>query len=473
MAKLGVRPYPECSESLSGYLLRLSEVNGLINIQELQSAIGVEKSKINGWGHWSGAQINYLSGPLSDVLGRDANRHISFTLGNSMKRWQFSDRRMFKELVVDFMRVCPGCLASNKRLDWRWCIGTVARCPIHRTPLLDTCPDCGSQLRWDSNIFRGCTTCSKQWSEIDSLPASGTKFSKLEADLIPDENGDIRATSDALDKLCVAILKFARPYDCIYQVLQRIPYSLGHSDLILHVLKEIDNSSRAPRAPEPDFEINARVTDDPHLITREMVEYVRPSRKKWIRNGDLSALRYQADHLGLSEYLGVSKPDLLKVTEADLIQPINSTSIVRDQLFDVREAVKVLSVMPAPADTSGYRLLTVKDKALRSHLCKYGEVLCAVLQGEIPGYFDKGCDMSTVRVREEELSLWLARKFERECDGPVALPAASAAIGCSIEKTKKLVKSGHLALARWQRYVDAIDGPSLYALVSERHRSHD
>jgi hypothetical protein len=67
-------------------------------------------------------------------------------------------------------RICPGCLRERSVWWGIWDLGLVCVCPLHRCLLVNRCPACGRNLRWQRPAVHECR-CRFDLRKIDSKPA--------------------------------------------------------------------------------------------------------------------------------------------------------------------------------------------------------------------------------------------------------------------------------------------------------------
>jgi|GEM_PF-5174543 len=140
------RPAPKPTESLAGYLLRLSQVNGYESYRYVLKRGGIE-----------GRVTNPRTIDL-EVLGRLTNRRAS-----ELKRISYFDRQgggsgglwqvlghPIREQELDFAhtKICPLCIAEKGIIEAYFDLKIVCGCPVHRVELLDQCPTCHEPLSW-------------------------------------------------------------------------------------------------------------------------------------------------------------------------------------------------------------------------------------------------------------------------------------------------------------------------------------
>lgn len=141
-------------ESLDGYLLRVSNANGLMGLKELLRPI-------------PGYSSQRSTGPLLN--------NIAVIVGQKEEdlTWHCTTRQnTYSAVHEQFCRmqstpVCPGCLKEHgfsKRI-WQHIFATA--CPEHGKRLIDTCDDCGTTITKDRAILMHCN-CGRDLRDIKS-----------------------------------------------------------------------------------------------------------------------------------------------------------------------------------------------------------------------------------------------------------------------------------------------------------------
>lgn len=147
---LPLHPQPKPLESLSGYILRLAEANGLKSVNELAYLSTLHR----GWrgvrtfpdySSLSTGGLAWVAGCLPDTL-RDLTfyhlaRHFACPTHSFEEMSAF-----FEGSVAPSLRYCPACLTEQlyHRLDFRFL--ALAGCYKHRCSLLSECGHCGASL---------------------------------------------------------------------------------------------------------------------------------------------------------------------------------------------------------------------------------------------------------------------------------------------------------------------------------------
>ncbi len=143
---LPLHPQPQRLESLSGYILRLAEANGLKSVNELALLSGLRRGwKDPDYSSILTGRLAWIAGCLSDHLQDMTFYHLARHFACS----PFSFERMstfFQGSLAASLRYCPACLAEQPyyRLSFRFL--ALAGCDIHGCSLLSECGHCGTSL---------------------------------------------------------------------------------------------------------------------------------------------------------------------------------------------------------------------------------------------------------------------------------------------------------------------------------------
>lgn len=159
------RPYP--TESLLGYVLRVSEANGYDSPWHVFQFAGVDPdSMLSPQLPVENLEVvlGLPSRSLSHYAYRSANEPTSFKLLDT------SLGRSPKEhcLGMRSAAFCPQCVQEKGYVDAFFNLSVVSVCPDHQCKLIDTCPSCSMAVSW----FRpGLLTCRCGSSLADVTPA--------------------------------------------------------------------------------------------------------------------------------------------------------------------------------------------------------------------------------------------------------------------------------------------------------------
>ncbi|SMF08469.1 TniQ family protein [Pseudogulbenkiania subflava] len=156
--QLLLHPKPFMEESVFGYCLRLSRVNGLQSLRGLH--------------HYAARQA--LSPSLSEITGHDAQ--LLSTLRGPAPAWQAKQQEWEQGLTATFWqrshrRWCPLCLREQAYWRANWSLTLVTACNAHGLLLLDRCSSCGRHVLWSSGDLTHCQ-CGQDLRFTQGLPAT-------------------------------------------------------------------------------------------------------------------------------------------------------------------------------------------------------------------------------------------------------------------------------------------------------------
>lgn len=173
---LPLHPQPKPLESLSGYMLRLAEANGLKSVNELAHLSGLR----SGWrdlrlaldySSLSTGRLEWVAGCLPDTL-RDMTfyhlaRHFACPMHSFGKMSAF-----FEGSVAPSLRYCPACLAEQPYYPLGFRFLALAGCYKHRCSLLSECGHCGASIPLLPRRPRVacCPTCQGDLRTCPMLP---------------------------------------------------------------------------------------------------------------------------------------------------------------------------------------------------------------------------------------------------------------------------------------------------------------
>lgn len=118
MNMLGVRPYPESSESLLGYCVRLCKLNGLSGLRMLYELIEIPSIGKNK----SRSELDrsaVVMEKLAPVLGREISV-LQDAFSAQSPAWVYDEKRLIQDVRIEHPRICPKCISEKGFVDWRW-----------------------------------------------------------------------------------------------------------------------------------------------------------------------------------------------------------------------------------------------------------------------------------------------------------------------------------------------------------------
>lgn len=155
-----VQAPPEPEESLLGYLIRLTELNGYPNVQWLAEDQGLDvstRSLLNLGDHSPGFALQFGQPP--EILQRMAHCWS----GQGRKYYlRFLSRHEVprSSTCIATPQVCLPCLQETRYVKAVWDLRAYALCPHHGTLLIDRCNVCGERFRLSRGRLLPCI-CSE------------------------------------------------------------------------------------------------------------------------------------------------------------------------------------------------------------------------------------------------------------------------------------------------------------------------
>jgi hypothetical protein len=143
-------PYP--TESLLGYVLRVSEDNGYNSPWSVYRLAGMKSNEIRA----SGVRLEKLARIMNWPQGRlDA---IAYSAPPEQPRWSrlLGHPLLHQDLNLTRPRFCSQCLCEKGFLEAHWDLAVMVACPVHGCSLVSSCRQCGRRLRW---FRRGLLEC--------------------------------------------------------------------------------------------------------------------------------------------------------------------------------------------------------------------------------------------------------------------------------------------------------------------------
>ncbi len=154
---LVVTPKPQPSESLIGYVIRLTEANGYDTPGRILCYAGYASSSDLNFS----CDLSLLAG----IVGHDAEDWVKVSYRRSLSgkcgpvylgEHQISEGRPFRVVTPKRTSVCPQCVLDKGYLDRFWDLTLATCCPIHACKAVRNCPSCKKSVSW---LRPGLLTC--------------------------------------------------------------------------------------------------------------------------------------------------------------------------------------------------------------------------------------------------------------------------------------------------------------------------
>jgi hypothetical protein len=160
-------PQPHQTESLLGYVLRVSEANGYETPARMLASIGAAGKN----GQNQDIDLEKLAAvvgcdieQLRKIANKSKNSDRPFLLGRAV-----SSGGALNALRLGRPAFCPHCVEEDGYVDAIWDLGLVAACPKHRCAVTEGCSSCGKALTYRRP---GILTCNCG-ANLASVPKNG------------------------------------------------------------------------------------------------------------------------------------------------------------------------------------------------------------------------------------------------------------------------------------------------------------
>lgn len=140
-------PQPEPLESLSCYIMRVAEANGVTEIRTLYKLMGIHINKaeqFSDFPHQFFGEVSLRTACPEPHLLATTLYYAGKKFGRSVQPNALS--RFFQGCLGEHLRYCPSCLAKSTYYPLTWRFLTLAGCNAHHCRLLDRCGHYGGYI---------------------------------------------------------------------------------------------------------------------------------------------------------------------------------------------------------------------------------------------------------------------------------------------------------------------------------------
>jgi hypothetical protein len=169
-------PAPFPTESLLGYVLRLTEVNGYASPNDVLRLADISVRKITR----RNLNVDKLAAIANQPVSHLDGIAFSGATGRSRARLLLHEVAE-NDINLPKAKLCPQCVAEKGFIEAHWHLKLMVACPVHRRYALSACPKCGERLSW---LRPGLLVCKCGGSLLQPDGPSNTSISQAEADLL-------------------------------------------------------------------------------------------------------------------------------------------------------------------------------------------------------------------------------------------------------------------------------------------------
>ena len=484
--EFGVRPEPKQEEDIYGYLLRIMSLNGIITPSAIKSDELSLSNIESNFGSWSEKELNKHINGLCNLTGL-AKHRLNLLWKKAHPEWTFNQKRIIQSLRTTSPRCCLSCLSESMSFNKNWSNVTLTVCDLHNEKLIDKCPHCDTSFTWNSSILEGCPHCKTAWKSLDpdertlKPTAAEMKFNNLSN----------REKIKASDSFAKCLIRAIRPLDIEPFQMREVPKVILTSENIRNGFL-LWSSSVARNDHKRNFErhwmsvspLVAKQYQDiviPYLYSRDIKEPIysyescnnetdkalRPAIQKLITEDQPSHTIVSPNIF--AKTLEIDKQDLPALCKCNLVKTIRKTTVVRDTLYDVRSAEKLINSIASYSEHTSIDLIEVRpgDSVFDRHLTRYGCLLADIILGKVSGY---RCSESLkcIVLDKTQFYDWLADQLKTNCNGKISLGKAKRIGGCLFKEAslESLLCNGEIKYTQVQKDKIEVDGASLYQFIT-------
>ena len=165
---LPLHPRPAYLESLTSYLMRLAELNGISSIDGISALCFPHQDRritreVADYPPVSFSDLTRVGTWSEEILRTTTFFHLAAKFGRSSLPQPVS--RFLSGCVGRYLRYCPGCFAEQRVRDYllTWRFLMVTCCRKHKRRLLETCGHCGELIPLFTSPFTigNCPRCRR------------------------------------------------------------------------------------------------------------------------------------------------------------------------------------------------------------------------------------------------------------------------------------------------------------------------
>ena len=146
---------PEDGEDIFGYLIRVVDENSIVSLNALLHA--VFSGNISAIGHFEVPHLSYFCRLYPEEMLQLSG--LSERIGGDPRSWLVNRHRITKErfVLTRKSKICTQCFRESLYVRGIWGLTFYTACTRHKTLLIDRCPSCRKQLRWNRRVIRYCS----------------------------------------------------------------------------------------------------------------------------------------------------------------------------------------------------------------------------------------------------------------------------------------------------------------------------
>ena len=447
-SELPLRPRPVATETLLGYLLRVTCENGYDTGGVVRKLFPLGKAQFNGL---STNMLHYNDLVQGMALRLRLPVEAIKKCFNDELDGLYDGHRTVADYALKQPRICLACVSEHRQIHRRWRFAHVTHCETHHQPLMSCCPACGYAFQWSPRLLEACPKCEREW-HIDLVASQPLpNWLRHEGSLRADEQYQFL---DALYTVAAVAMRFT---DMQVTRFRSMPNDVGCMTELFEFSYRLLTDGRfravqlAARAKTWCENTNFQIIDERHLSVlnnqipfeqtgyevAEPPAFVPMTLTDSFQTRQISAAR-QADgitefdwqyQLGMREaaiFLNIDMVDVFNLSEKGLLHIVLNTTTKKYRQLDMRDIDIMLANLHRllrPKNDS-LNLVSVGEMAAKLYRYKINvaDIIDFIARGECAGYmsdsFD-GVNLRSILMDFDEFIDVVERKFFDSLDDGV------------------------------------------------------
>ncbi|WP_411992061.1 TniQ family protein [Agarivorans sp. DSG3-1] len=432
--ELPLRYRPEPYETLLGYMLRISHVNGYRQVQTMQALFDLSGIPLHSITcHYS--KVNTVFNAMSMRLRipvQALSAHFSAELDGA-----YNDCRVVQNIAIKAPKVCLACLSENKPMMATWRLAHVTHCEHHQVPLLSHCPECEAPLKWKPSLYSRCDSCDAHWKDVELKAGPLPDYQAAEYLLSPEQQKVYRFNLYLMVRLALRFHDmqrgefkvfpndvddvqslFAFSYRCLVdeyfrekQLQHRIDYWKENAG-VKHLPDTFFDALHQEYRQYTPFLTNHFDAQECSIdVKRFQSKRISNPRESLVKNG--TAAHLHLDLTSVADCMGLKTTDVSALVKRQLLKSCYDTTLPRDFWFNAQDIDAFYEQLrkktsPLQVCRTPHQLVSIGKviPVLRNIKWSIADVLALVLAGTCEVFVetdDESFSLLTIHINQEQL----------------------------------------------------------------------
>jgi TniQ len=215
--KLVRHPAPFATESLPGYVLRLTELNGYGSPRSIYKLAGMNATE-SSLSKFDCSKLAAIANQPVEMIER-----IAFNSKRTRSLDLLGKPAAMDDLNLTRARHCPDCVTGKGFIEAHWHVDCMVACPVHGKAAVWFCPKCKSGLSW---IRTGLLRCGCGTELLDVPLASYSNADFLLLDVVRS-----KVLGDRIDRINDCGMPYEQLVSMELHDILRLVYVMGRTKL--------------------------------------------------------------------------------------------------------------------------------------------------------------------------------------------------------------------------------------------------